>query len=51
MTFEEKVQWLNKLFSNSPTVRKEAMEQDVPQPVFESDEELSKALDIILEYG
>jgi len=45
MTLEEKVNWLEQIFSNDPEVRGSAMKQDLPQPVFDSNEELDKALE------
>jgi len=45
MTYQEKLEWLERLFSNDPAVRRKAMDEDVPQPLFQTGEELGKALD------
>jgi len=48
MTYEEKLKWLERLFSNDPSVRKKAMEDNVPPPLFETGEELGRAIDELL---
>lgn len=48
MSLEEKVKWLAKLFSSSPEVRRQALDEDVSQPVFETNEELLEALDKLI---
>lgn len=45
MTYQDKLDWLGKLFSNNPVVHREAMDEDVPQPLFQTGEELGKAID------
>ena len=45
MTLEEKVSWLEQIFSNDSTIRDNAMKQELPQPMFNSNEELDKALE------
>jgi hypothetical protein len=45
MTYEEKLKWLGRLFSNDPSVRRQAMEEDIPQPLFQTGEEFGKAID------
>lgn len=45
MTYEEKLKWLGRLFSNDPSVRRQAMEEDISQPLFQTGEELGKAID------
>lgn len=44
MTYQEKLHWLRMIFSNDPRVRTEAMSTEIPQPLFESQEEFDKAL-------
>ena len=44
MTYQEKLAWLRKIFSNDPGVRAEAMSTEIPQPLFESQEDFAKAL-------
>jgi len=48
MDYQEKVKWLERIFSNDPRVRRKAMEENVPQPLFETGEELGKAIDELL---
>jgi hypothetical protein len=48
MDYQEKVKWLERIFSNDPGVRRKAMEEDLPQPLFESGQELGKAIDELL---
>jgi hypothetical protein len=48
MDYREKVKWLERIFSNDPEVRRKAMEENVPQPLFETGEELGKAIDDLL---
>ena len=45
MTYQEKLEWLGRLFSNNPAVRREAMDEGIPQPLFQTGEELGKAID------
>jgi len=45
MTYQEKLDWLGKLFSNDPGIRAEAMSAEIPQPLFESQEDFAKALE------
>ena len=45
MTYKEKLVWLRKIFSNDPRVRAEAMSAEIPQPLFESQEDFAKALE------
>ena len=44
MTYQEKLDWLEKIFSNDPRVRAEAMNTEIPQPLFESQDNFAKAL-------
>jgi len=44
MTYQEKLTWLRKIFSNDPRVRVEAMSAEIPQPLFESQEDFARAL-------
>ena len=44
MTYQEKLNWLKKIFSNDPRVRAEAMSTEIPQPLFDSQEDFDKAL-------
>ena len=48
MTYEEKQKWLERIFSNDPAVRRKAMEENIPRPLFETGEELGKAIDELL---
>jgi len=48
VNYEEKLKWLERIFSNDPRVRRKAMEENLPQPVFETGEELRKAIDDLL---
>ena len=48
MTYQEKLDWLRKIFSNDPTVRAEAMNTEVPQPLFESQEDFARALKAVI---
>lgn len=48
MDHQEKVKWLERIFSNDPGVRRKAMEENLPQPLFETGEELGKAIDDLL---
>ncbi|MDI6815214.1 MAG: hypothetical protein QMC90_03960 [Dehalococcoidales bacterium] len=48
MTYEEKVKWLERVFSNDPEVRRKAMGENLPQPVFETGEKLGTAIDELL---
>jgi hypothetical protein len=48
MDYQEKVRWLERIFSNDPLVRRRAMEENLPQPLFESREEFRKAIDELL---
>ena len=45
MTYEEKVKWLEGIFSNDPKVRSLAMGENIPQPLFETVEGFGRALD------
>ena len=51
MTWREKLDWLRKIFSNDPAVRAEAMNTEVPQPLFESQEDFAEALKEIKNLG
>ncbi|GAI60273.1 unnamed protein product [marine sediment metagenome] len=44
MTYQEKLDWLRKIFSNDPRVRAEAMNAKIPQPLFEFQDDLATAL-------
>ncbi len=44
-SYQEKLTWLRKIFSNDPQVRAEAISTEIPQPLFESQEEFTKALE------
>ena len=44
MTYHEKLAWLRKIFSNDPRVRAEAMNTEIPQPLFESQADFAMAL-------
>ena len=44
MTYQEKLAWLRRIFSNDPQVRTEAMNTEIPQPLFDSQEDFDKAL-------
>jgi hypothetical protein len=48
MIHEERLRWLERLFSNDPEVRRKAMEENIPQPLFETGKELGKAIDELL---
>ena len=39
---------MERVFSNDPVVRREAMEENIPQPLFENGEELREAIDELL---
>ena len=45
MTYQEKLAWLGKIFSNDPQVRAEAMNTEIPQPLFEFQEDFARALE------
>ena len=47
MTHQEKLAWLKKIFSNDPQVRAEAMSAEIPQPLFEFQEDFAMALNEI----
>ena len=51
MNYEEKVKWLERIFSNDPKVRQEAVEKEPPQTIFETDEELGKALNDLFDHS
>ena len=44
MTYQEKLDWLRKIKSNDPGIRAEAMSTEIPQPLFESQEDFARAL-------
>lgn len=44
VTHQEKLNWLRKIFSNDPRVRAEAMSTEIPQPLFDSREDFTRAL-------
>lgn len=48
MDYQEKVKWLERVFSNDPRIRRKAMEENLPQPLFETREELGKAINDLL---
>jgi hypothetical protein len=48
MTYQEKLSWLERLFSDDRLVREQAREERVPQPLFGSGEELGKAIKELL---
>ena len=48
MTCEEKLKWLERLFNNDPAMRRKAMEENIPQPLFETGEELGEAIDELI---
>ena len=45
MTYQEKLSWLRMIFNNDPRVRAEAMNAEIPQPLFESQEDFTRALE------
>ena len=45
MTYQEKLDWLRKIFSNDPRIRAEAMSAEIHQPLFESQEDFARALE------
>ena len=44
MSFEAKVDWLERVFSNDVAVRQQAMDERLPEPLFETHEEFINAL-------
>ena len=44
MTYQEKLDWLRKIFSSDPGIRDEAMSAEIPQPLFDSREDFARAL-------
>ena len=45
MTYKEKLNWLRRIFSNDPGIRAEAINTEIPQPLFDSQEDFARALE------